>query len=101
VDVDVLTVEKITDVLVTVWPLSEVVAIEVPCRSIKTVEVETGSVVVLEMIFVAWKVVVKVAPGKMEDLMIDGAYVSVSVDFAPNFVVMDEVLKNVVTVLVD
>jgi len=96
VDVDVLTVEKITDVSVTVWPLSEVVAIEVPCRSIKTVEVETGSVVVLEMMFVAWKVVVKVAPGEMDDV-----YVSISVDFAPNFVVVDEVLKNVMRVLVD
>jgi hypothetical protein len=45
--------------------------------------------------------VVKVAPGKMEDLMMNEVYVSISMDFAPNFVVMDEVLKNVVTVLVD
>ena len=88
--------EKITDVSVTVWPLSEVVAIEIPCGSIKTVEVETGRVVILEMIFVAWKVVVKVAPGEMDDV-----YVSISVDFAPNFVVVDEVLKNVMRVLVD
>jgi len=33
--------------------------------------------------------------------MMDNVYVSISVDFAPNFVVMDEVLKNVVKVLVD
>jgi len=52
--------------------------------------------VVLEMMFVAWKVVVKVAPGEMDDV-----YVSISVDFAPNFVVVDEVLKNVMRVLVD
>lgn len=33
------------------------------------VEVETGSVIDLEIIFVAWKVVVKAAPGEMEDLI--------------------------------
>jgi hypothetical protein len=93
-------VEKIVDVEVDAWPLSEVVAIDIPCRSTRMADVETRSVVDLEMIFVAWTVV-KVAPGKTEDLVMDEVYVSISLVFTPNFVVVDEVLKNVVKVLVD
>jgi hypothetical protein len=77
VDINALTVLKTTEVEVNVWPLREVVAIEVPRRSTRMVEVETGSVVDLEIIFVAWKVVVKAAPGEMEDLMMDEAYLSI------------------------
>jgi len=77
------------------------VATEVPFRSTRTVEVETGRVVDLEIIFVAWRVDVKVWPGKVNVLTIQDVYVSISVDFEAATVFVDEVLTGMTEVLVD
>jgi hypothetical protein len=68
VEVTVLTVDKTTETSVAVTPLREVVDNEVPCKSIVTVVVVTGRVVDFEITLVAWKVEVKVWPGKTVDL---------------------------------
>ena len=76
-------------------------ATEVPFRSTRTVEVETGRVVDLEIIFVAWRVDVKVWPGNVNVLMIQDVYVSIAVDFEAATVLVDEVLTGKIDVLVD
>ena len=68
-DVLVFTVEKIVEISVLVLPLKEGVTTDVPCRSTRMVDVETGRVVDFETTFVAWKVEVNVWPGNMDVLM--------------------------------
>ena len=60
VDVLVLTVEKIVENSVAVSPLRDKVAMEVPLRSTRIVDVDAGSVVDFETIFVVCIVDVKV-----------------------------------------
>jgi len=56
----VFAVERMVDVWVVVVPFREVVLREVPWRSTRIVEVETGSVVVLDTTLVVWIVDEKV-----------------------------------------
>ena len=65
----VFTVEKIVEISVLILPLSERVTADIPCRSTRMVDVETGRVVDFETAVVAWKVEVNVRPGNTDVLM--------------------------------
>ena len=65
----VFTVEKIVEISVLILPLSERVTTDIPCRSARMVDVETGRVVDFETTVVAWNVEVNVWPGNTDVLM--------------------------------
>lgn len=67
-DVVVLAVERIIDVDVLVVPFNDTVAMEVPSKSTRNVEVETGSVVDFCTTLVLETIVEYVFPGMVDVL---------------------------------